>query len=430
MEDQGREVGSIPRTEQSGVHNADDAGAERALTHLHHLAMRIGPRPSTRSAERRASEYAASVMHTSGLRSVRLEPFLAGGSTYLPYGMAIGAGLLGNLLSLAAPGRDTEVAAALLNGLGAFGFFAEANFDDNWMRYLLPRRASQNVVGVASPQEECRQRVVLVAHFDSHRTPIFYRGPVWARILSPLVAAVLISLGASSIAAGWPLLAGGASLLWVPRLALALQALVLLLLAHAETTPYTAGANDNASGAATVLALGERLAREPLRHTEVWVVGTGCEEAGARGVAALIAVHLDKVRDAYFLNLDMVGIGSPGLLTREGLLQCHHPDPKLLQLARAVAARHPGLIAGEHQGGAYTDMGVVIKRRFRGLTVDSIVRQRHPAKDRMGYWHQRDDTSDKIERECLVKAYRFGWAFLRSIDELATTSPAPDDPAS
>ena len=405
------------------MRETDAGGTDRALRHLRHLAVGIGPRPSTQDAERRAADYAAGVMRTAGLRSVRLESFLSGRSTYLPYDLAIGAGLLGNLLALVVPGRGALVAAALLNGLGALGFFAEADLDDNWMRRLLPRRPSQNVIGVIPPRGERRQRAVLVAHLDSHRTPVFYGGPVWARIFSPLVAAVAAGLGAGVIAAGWRLWTGGSQLEWVQGVALALQAAVLVLLVHADTTPYTAGANDNASGAATVLALAERLAGEPLQHTEVWVVNTGCEEVGAAGIAALLRAHGDTLRPASFLNFDMVGIGSPALVRREGLLRGYRPDPRLLRLARDVAAQHPGLIAGEHHGAAYTDMGVAIKRGFRALTVDTIVPPGHPAKERMGYWHQREDTYDKIERDCLAGAHRFGWAVLHRIDRDAVSAP-------
>lgn len=244
------------------------------LEHLRYLTIAIGPRPSTRDGVRRAAQYAAGVMQASGLQGVRCEPFQSGRSTYQPYAMAIGAGIVGNLVGLLMPNHYTAFAAAVLNGLGALGFFREANFDDNWMRRLLPRHLSQNVIGVIPPIEERRQRAVLVAHLDSHRTPIFYGNPVWARIFSPLAAGVLVSLGVSSIAAGWSLWAGGSRLEWVQSVAVAVQALVLGLLIHAETTPYTAGANDNASGAATTLALGQHLAQEPLRHTEVWVVNT------------------------------------------------------------------------------------------------------------------------------------------------------------
>ncbi len=46
-------------------------------------------------------------------------------------------------------------------------------------------------------------------------------------------------------------------------------ALLTALCIEAESTPFTAGANDNASGAGMVLSLARHLAREPLEHTRV-----------------------------------------------------------------------------------------------------------------------------------------------------------------
>ncbi len=391
----------------------------RTLEHVHHLAVDIGPRPSTREAELRAAEYAADVMRTGGLKDVRLESFRSGRSTYWPYSLALGAGLLGNLLYIFEPGRPTALAAALLNGIGAYGFYAEANFTDNWMRHLLPTGSSQNAVGVIRAAGGCRQRVVLVGHVDTHRTPMIYSHPRWLSMFSLLAGMAFASLVLSGFAALLALQAGGLSPVWMEAFASAFQSFALALTLQAEATPYTAGANDNASGAATVLALGERLAQEPLRHTEVWVVNTGCEEVGCYGIAALLDAHSALLGDAYFLDFDMVGVGRPALLTREGVFRSYYPDPGALDLARRVASQHPDLVAGEHRGGAYTDMGVVIKHGRRGLVVDSLLPPGHPAADRMGYWHHPHDTYDKIEHECLSATHHFGWALLQCIDQHA-----------
>jgi hypothetical protein len=399
--------------------DAAERYVDRALEHLRHLAVDIGPRPPTQEGERRAAEYSADVMRAAGLHDVRLESFRSGRSTYWPYSLAVGAGLLGNLLYLWKPGRLGAFVATLLNALGAQGFYAEANFEDNWMRRLLPTGSSQNAVGVIPPAGECRQRVVLLGHLDTHRTPIFYSSPVWLRLFSTLVGAAFASLILSGLAAGLNFLAGHSRPSRIGQLGMAFEAFALAMTLQAETTPYTAGANDNASGAATVLALGERLAQEPLQHTEVWVVNNGCEELGCYGMAALLDAHGPALRDACVLDFDIVGVGQPALLTREGLVRSYRPDPALLELARQVAARHPNLIAGEHAGGAYTDVGVVIKRGFRGLVIDSQLPAGHPAAGAMGYWHQPHDTFDKIERECLAKAQAFGWALLQHIDERA-----------
>ena len=393
---------------------------QRAVEHLRHLAVDIGPRPSTREGERQGARYAAQVLREVGVENVREELFQSGRETYWPYALATGAGLLGNLLYLKRPSRRRGLLAAVLNLLGAWAFYAEANFDDHWGRRLLPKGISQNVIGVIPAAEEARQRVVITSHVDTHRTPIFYNSPVLLRLFSTLVGASFVSLPLSVLVAllrGLAFLPGAKTLL---TLASGFQAFALAMSLQAETTPHTPGANDNGSGVATTLALAERLVKEPLAHTEVWIVITGCEEVGAYGIDAFLRNHGHELRDAYFLNIDMVGVGAPAILTREGLIRSYRPDPELLRLALEVAAEHPDWTAGPHEGGAYTDLGVVIKRGFRGLVIDSLVPPDHPAAKYMGYWHQMRDRFENVEEDCLDKVHAFAWELLRQLDARVT----------
>jgi hypothetical protein len=391
---------------------------QRAWQHLHHLAQEIGPRPSTGPAEREAAEYAAQIMRDAGLQQVRLEPFRSGRSTYRPFLLAFLTGLLGNTASTLVPSRGVAVASALLNGAAAWGFAREAELKSNWMRRILPQGDSQNAVGIIPARGEVRQRVVIYGHIDSHRTPIFYSSPRWLRAFS-----FLVSLGFAGLLAGTVAHAASATretmpkwTRWIAGASTLVQLIAIALTVQADTTPYAPGANDNASGAATVLGLAERLANEPLEHTEVWVVNNGCEELGAYGIAALLDAHESTLRDAWFLDFDMVGIGQPSLLLQEGLLRPTRPDDELLQMAREVAAYHPGLLGKEHFGGAYTDTGMVTTKGFRGLTIDSQIPPHHISASRMGYWHQMEDSIDKIELPCLARTHEFGWQLLQHID--------------
>ncbi|HVF11347.1 MAG TPA: M20/M25/M40 family metallo-hydrolase [Abditibacteriaceae bacterium] len=395
----------------------------RALQHVQYFCEAIGPRPSTGVGERLAAEYAAGVMRQLELQDVRLESFRSGRSTYRPFLLAFLAGLAGNVIGARFSSRSSTALAMLLNGAAAWGFAREAELRSNWMRRVLPQGESQNAISIVPAREEVLRRVVIYGHLDSHRTPVFYASPSWLRAFS-----FLVSLGFTGLVAGTGVPAFRALrkvaqdtplwLRWVGGGSTLVQLIAIALTLQADTTPYTCGANDNASGAATALALAERLMQEPLQHTEVWVVNNGCEEVGAYGIAALLDAHGSTLRDAYFLDFDMVGIGRPALLTREGMLRPTFPDEELLNLAREVAARNPDLLAPEHPGGAYTDTGMVTQKGFRGLTIDSQIPSAHPAYARMGYWHQTADTADKIERDCLARTHEFAWQLLQNIDGL------------
>ena len=86
---------------------------------------------------------------------------------------------------------------------------------------------------------------------------------------------------------------------------------VVVVGAHYDIVPATeAGANDNASGTAVILALAKTLAEEPLSYT-VRFVSFGAEEVGLFGsshyVASLGDAELGRLRA--MLNFDVVGSG-------------------------------------------------------------------------------------------------------------------------
>ncbi|NOZ27058.1 MAG: M28 family peptidase [Chloroflexi bacterium] len=385
-----------------------------ALKHIRHLSEVIGPRGSTTPQERQAAEYARDVLRDLGV-DARLEPFRSARSSYRPFALAFGVALLGGLLYAVTRHPAAALLAALLNALGAWGMFAELDFTDNWMRRLLPMGLSQNVVGVVSAREEPRRRVVLLGHLDTHRTPIFYSSTLWHKLFTTTVGGTFISLIVGAVTYALLAVTGWTWLHWIAGLAAAMPLFAFVMCLHADRTPFSPGANDNASGAATVLALGERLIHEPLRHTEVWLVPNGCEELGCYGAAALVEAHPEELRQAYFITLDQVGAGDPGFLPSDGLLRKHPVDPDLLTIARQIAADRPELRAFEHPGVAYTDAALLLKRGFRAFTIDALPREAIGAV----HWHQMSDTVDKIEPDCLSRVHEFAWEMLQRLDRTA-----------
>jgi hypothetical protein len=392
---------------------------EQALAQVHHLAGEIGGRGSCTPDERRAAEYAAAEMRQLGARQVTLEPFWALPSTYWPFALAFGAALLGTLLVWLLEGRWVLAAAALLSGLGAGGMLAETGLAGNWMRRLLPHRESQNAVGLMAPLGEVRQRAVLCAHLDSHRTPVFYSSPAWHRVFGLLVGGALASmaLAAAAYAGAYGLgaLLGWAWVRWLGLAVAAVQLLALALCLHADRTPYSPGANDNGSGVGVALALARRLAQQPLAHTEVWLALTGCEEVGARGMAAFLGAHAAELGDgAFYLILDQVGAGRLGYLTADGMVRKHPTHPEALSLARRARAALPEVQVAERVGIAYTDALVATKRGDVALTLVALPL---PGEEAETHWHQMSDTADRVDPGSLADACAFAWQVLQEVDK-------------
>ncbi len=390
------------------------AQAQEAMEHVRFLAGEIDGRGSCTPEERRAAEYAAGQMQDLGAQQVQIEGFRGAPSTYRPYALAFTAALLGTLLAWLVGGRWALAGAAVLNALGAWGMFAETNLATNWMRRLLPQAQSQNAVGVLPPAGEVRRRAVLCAHLDTHRTPIFYSSRAWHTAFGLLVGGAFVSMAVGAAAFGLGSVSGWRWVRWIGLVTAAAELFALGLCLHADRTPFSPGANDDASGVGVTLVLARRLNREPLAHTEVWLAFTGCEEVGAYGMAAFLDAHAQELgSDAVYVILDQVGLGRPMYLTADGLIRKRKTHPRALALARRADKALPGVNVGEHVGLAYTDAAVATKRGLIALTVDALPL---PDAEQAMHWHQMSDTPEHVQAGVLANVEAFTWQILQEVD--------------
>ena len=393
--------------------------AGRALAHVHALAGEIGPRGSCTPAEGQAAHYAAEQMRLLGLQDAAVEPFRGSPSTYRPYALAFATALLATLLVWLPAGRWAMGVAALLSGLGAWGMLRETDLAGNWLRRLLPGGESRNAVAAVPPAGEARRRAVLCAHLDSHRTPVFYSSPAWQRLFSILVGAAFVSMAAGALLYTLGALLGWSWVRWPGLAAAAMELLALALCLHADRTPFSPGANDNASGVGVALALAARLCDEPLAHTEVWLALTGCEETGAGGMAAFLDAHAAALgAEPLIVVLDQVGIGRLVTLTADGLILKHRTHPRALAVSRAAHAALPGLVLKERAGIAYTDALAATRRGLAALTVVAL-----PPEGGEAHWHQVSDRPEHLELATLADACAFAWQVLRQVDASVLSEP-------
>jgi hypothetical protein len=388
---------------------------EEALKHIRYLSVIVGGRGSCTPHERRAAEYTAEQMRELGISDVRLEPFKGAPSTYRPYMVIFGAAVASTLLAWLFESSWTAAVAAIVNALGIWGMIAESDFSANWMRLFLPKGDSQNAVGTIPPAGEVRNRVVLCAHVDSHRTPVFYSSEKWLKSFPYLVAVAFLSLVVGTVAYGLLAVIGWQGGLWIGGFTALVQIVFVDLFLHADTTPFSPGANDNASGVGVILGLAKRLVKEPLAHTEVWLAFTGCEEAAAYGMVAFLDAHATELgNDAVHIVLDQVGLGRLFYLTTDGLIIKRQTHPRALELARQAASTLPDLDVGEQVGLAYTDAAVATKRGLIALTLDALP---VPGAGESTHWHRMTDTLDHVDAQALTNAHTFTWQVLQEIDQ-------------
>jgi hypothetical protein len=383
------------------------------IDHIRHLAETIGPRGSTTATEREGAEYAARSLEGAGLDPT-IEPFTSATSAWYP-SLAFATLMLVSCLLFWSTGRWGAVGALAVSTVALVSILLELAFRPNPLRWLLPKGGSQNVVARIPAAGDTERRVVLIGHLDSHRTPLAFSSDGWLKLFDLLVP---IGLGASVVLILVFLASSvfGATFLKPLSVPFALAMLGLLLItAQADRTPYAAGANDNASGAAVVLSLAERLAARPLQRTEVWALLSGCEEVGCYGADAFARSRRAELADAVWLTLDTVGSRGADLcfLERERFLLTTHSDPTLLEMAASVASRRSDLGVRAHHEftGAYTEGAIGGRYGLRVLTLIALNRSGRPTE-----WHRPTDLVDHVDPGLVETCEAFTWELVQDLD--------------
>jgi Zn-dependent M28 family amino/carboxypeptidase len=183
---------------------------------------------------------------------------------------------------------------------------------------------------------------------------------------------------------------------------------------QADRTPFSAGANDNATSAGMLLALAEHIQKEPFENTCVWLVCTGCEEVQHYGAIDFFRRHTSELKNPVSVTLEMLGCDGPAWLTSEGIIIPFKSDQKLVHMAEQLAETHPHL--GAHPGqikGANTEMADALRVGIPAITLIGM-----GPNGEMPYWHQVEDTYDKMDQEVMARAYEFTWEYIRAIDSI------------
>ncbi len=386
---------------------------DRIMRHIHTLAVGIGPRGSTTAGERKGAEYCQAEFERMGV-APRLETFSSARSIFHPHLLGAGLFLLAfAIYPLARP--FTAWAAELIALVSLACELLELGFADNLFRRVVPRGQSQNVFGVVEPAQEHRRDLVLIGHIDTQRTPLVFSTPKWVEAYKTFTTVafvlfalqVVLYLGGAVWGWGWA---------WLATIPSAVCAgLLAALCIEADLTPFTAGANDNASAVGMVLALAEALKAAPLAHTRVYCVCTGCEEVQHYGAIDFFRRHRAEMRDPTGLVFELVGCAGPAYLEKEGIIIPFHSDTRTVEVVKQVSARldgpaaYPVSISGGNSELADCVRFGVPALTFFGMKPDGEA----------PFWHQVGDTFDKIDPVVVENTYALAWETIRCLDQPA-----------
>jgi hypothetical protein len=387
--------------------------ATTAWIYVHHLTRKIGPRGSTTENEKLAAQFVRAEMVRFGL-PFTWQPFRSPTSAWRPFSYILGTAVFAAILApLFNP--FTGIIAALLLLACLWLMVRELNVRNTPLRPLLPQGKSQNIIARLAPTQAVKQRLVLVGHLDSHRTPYFHQTAERQHLFSLILILAFVGLPFNALLF---LLPAFTDWLWpyvvaLPFVLVHLSGMIITL--RVDGTPYSPGANDNASSVGVLLTMAEWLAERPLNHTELWFLFSGCEEVGCYGMRAFLDEYGDELgQDACFIDFEMVAQGIPGVLQKEGILTQFDYDPALIKVAEeaAEAVWRP---AFRKAGGAYGESVVTTQRGFRSVTLNAVL----PHTGEPIAWHRPDDDMSVVDRETLGQMVVWGMEIVRRLDEKA-----------
>ena len=306
-------------------------------------------------------------------------------------------------------------ALALVAALSTFGDLTGTFF---LLRRLTPGRASQNVVSREDSGGRKPGLLVLTAHYDAARTgAVFGRrwlerraalSKVLRRPLAPfaiffwslvviLVCALLRLIGIDPL-----------PVTVVQFLATVVLIVAVPLLADIVLSGVVPGANDNASGVATVLRLAQRFGgANLLQNFELLVLLPGAEEGFLLGMRAWLRRHKKELdpSSTVFLNVDTVGHGTVRWQRKSGFVFPLAFHPALVELCEELDARG---IAARSIADAY----VARAAGFPAMSIGCL-----NALDYVPTYHQYTDTPENVDPEALERAFQFCANLIELIDE-------------
>ncbi len=382
----------------------------KALRYIEIFSTEIGVRGSGGPGERKAHQKCFELLSGFGY-SPTIDTFTSIASAYRPFILAT-AILLFSYFSFYF--WAIQIPAIFLAIFATVSAYLEIGFFASPLRLVFPRKKSQNVYAIQPAKNKASRTIVLMAHVDSHRTPLIWRSRQTYKLYRFLSIAGLVAFPFFCLILIIETWVSNPALFPIATSQIIFVALIFFMTLQAELTPFTHGANDNASGVAAVLEIAENLKQSPLENCEVWFVFTGCEEVGAHGSFAFLKKHKNELQNACFIAVDNIAgrDAAPCYYLSETMLRPVKFSQRLIEFAQETAAENPELGARSfEQQGAYTD---ATPPTLAGLPAIAVVGHREDGW--IPNWHNPDDTFENISEEALAKAQNFVAKLIAKID--------------
>ncbi len=365
--------------------------------------------------EQRAAGWIAERLQAAGCDAqVEEEQFLDGYATVIGRLSAVSA-----IAGAVALGRRTRKLGGALAGLVTAAIADDiSNGPRLFRRATTSPRSTWNVVGEAG-DVTARRTLLVLAHHDAAPTGLIFDDsaqtwlgealpgvveridtslPLWWALLSaPVTVAVGAIRGRRGIA--------GAGI--------ALSLLGTAVFADIGRRPVSPGANDNLTAVAVLVALAERMRREPVPGLRVLLVSCGAEEVLQGGIHGFAARHFPALdpRSTWCLNIDTVG--SPRLILLEGegpVVMEDYFDRTFRDLVTSAAERAGAPLRRGMRSRNSTDAVIPSRAGYPTATLSSMNRYKS-----LSNYHKMTDIPENVEYRTVLQALSVTEAVAREL---------------
>lgn len=279
---------------------------ERIVEHIEELTVEIGPRVAGSAAERVAAEYIADQFESAGY-DTEIIPFVFSGNRWPNAQLETSAGML-EAIGLAGTAEGEATGRLVFAGVGTPADFTDIDVEGAVVV------VDRGVIAFYDKYREARAGGAVAMIVINNEPGPLVGGSLGIEVDTPVVGVAadereaLLSL--ASIGAEATVSADGPATESVNVLARASEgACEVLVGGHHDTVPGAPGANDNASGTATVIELARAMSVDGLDDGLCFATFGG-EESGLHGSRAL-AIYLQENSGvpALMFNFDVTAQG-------------------------------------------------------------------------------------------------------------------------
>ena len=265
---------------------------------------------------------------------------------------------------------------------------------------LFKKQQSTNVIAKIKPSKEIKNIIILSGHHDSNWEFPFgkrFGTKVSIFMVLPLIFNPLLALfSVFKIFISFSFLAD--FILFIIMIAPVPILIPFGMKVISKTSVM--GANDNLSALAVCLSAARYFSdsNNKLMHSEVWIVSFGCEEIGIRGSKRFVTKHLEEIKNAYSINLDLVGEKDchMNVVTKEemGAIALSAEMCDILE----NASRNVNIPVTRGPVMCFTDSMAFAIKKIRSAALVGLL----PDQNMPRFYHTMDDTPEHVDSEVMA----------------------------